>query len=159
MASQCHMEVDPEQALADFAVLVTDLKQNLSAEACSVVLFGGSYGGTPVLQFEDIVPPETFYNIVSNGFLVRCSLNLIIMKLGSVDDLSNWLDAAYSYLAMVNYPYPANFMMPLPGNPIKEDNCCTSTPTKGTILRRRLDEVLSRRCVVGIFVVKKVGAL
>ena len=41
-------------------------------------------------------------------------------KLGSVDDLYNWLESAYSYLAMVNYPYPANFMMPLPGDPIKE---------------------------------------
>ena len=35
-----------EQALADFAILITDLKKNLSAEACPVVLFGGSYGGS-----------------------------------------------------------------------------------------------------------------
>jgi len=35
-----------EQALADFATLIVDLKKNLSAEACPVVLFGGSYGGS-----------------------------------------------------------------------------------------------------------------
>lgn len=35
-----------EQALADFSVLVTELKQNLSCKDCPVVLFGGSYGGS-----------------------------------------------------------------------------------------------------------------
>lgn len=170
-----------EQALADFAVLITDLKKKLSAEACPVVLFGGSYGGmlaawmrlkyphiaigalassAPVLQFEDIVPPETFYDIVSNSFrrestscfnTIKESWDVLVseglkndgllqltktfhfcQKLENTDDLSNWLESAYSYLAMVNYPYPANFMMPLPGNPIKEvcrkiDDCPDGT--------------------------------
>lgn len=35
-----------EQALADFATLITDLKRNMSAEESPVVLFGGSYGGS-----------------------------------------------------------------------------------------------------------------
>ncbi|GJV61669.1 lysosomal Pro-X carboxypeptidase [Tanacetum coccineum] len=73
-----------EQTLADYAVLITDLKRNLSAEASPVILFGGSYGGmlaawmrlkyphiaigalassAPILQFEDIVPLGTFYDI------------------------------------------------------------------------------------------------
>ncbi|PPD85676.1 hypothetical protein GOBAR_DD17368 [Gossypium barbadense] len=158
-----------EQALADFAVLITNLKKNLSAEGCPVVLFGGSYGGmlaawmrlkyphiaigalassAPILQFEDIVPPETFYNIVSNSFkressscfdTIKNSWNALTsegqkedglkqlsktfhlcQELTSVQGLSDWLDSAYSYLAMVNYPYPSNFLMPLPGHPIRE---------------------------------------
>ncbi|XXG64734.1 hypothetical protein AAC387_Pa05g2605 [Persea americana] len=158
-----------EQALADFAVLLTDLKQNLSAENSPVVLFGGSYGGmlaawmrlkyphiaigalassAPILQFENIVPYETFYDIVSNGFKresVECfnaikqswneidtqgqtangltylsNLFRLCRKLDGTQELSDWLSSAYSYLAMVNYPYPSAFMMPLPAHPIKE---------------------------------------
>ncbi|KZV29914.1 lysosomal Pro-X carboxypeptidase [Dorcoceras hygrometricum] len=170
-----------EQAIADFAVLITELKRNLSAQACPVVLFGGSYGGmlaawmrlkyphiaigalassAPVLQFEDIVPPETFYDIVSNDFrresvscfnTIKTSWDVIELegqrnnglshltetfrlcqKLDSAYDLSDWLSSAYSYLAMADYPYPADFLMPMPGNPIKEvckkiDNCSDKT--------------------------------
>ncbi|KAK2981234.1 hypothetical protein RJ640_030623 [Escallonia rubra] len=170
-----------EQALADFAVLITNLKRNLSAETCPVVLFGGSYGGmlaawmrlkyphiaigalassAPVLQFEDIVPPETFYDIVSNDFrrestscfnTIKESWDIVeaegqkknglveltktfglCRKLERSKDLSDWLDSAYSYLAMANYPYPTEFLMPLPGNPIKEvcrkiDSCPDGT--------------------------------
>ncbi|KAF6157978.1 hypothetical protein GIB67_015294 [Kingdonia uniflora] len=157
-----------EQAIADFAVLVTDLKWNLSAKACPVV-FGGSYGGmlaawmrlkyphiamgalassAPILQFEDIVPSETFYDIVSRDFmressscfdtikkswgalevegmkddgLVQMSSNFrLCQRLNNTKDLSDWLSSAYSYLAMVDYPYPSEFLMPLPANPIKE---------------------------------------
>ncbi|GLU20176.1 hypothetical protein SLE2022_363880 [Rubroshorea leprosula] len=158
-----------EQALADFAVLVTELKRNLSAEACPVVTFGGSYGGmlaawmrlkyphvaigalassAPVLLFEDIVPPETFYNILSYAFrresvscfnTIKESWGVITSEglkegglqnltktfhlcgeLKSTSDLANWLDNAYSYLGMANYPYPSEFGMPLPGHPIRE---------------------------------------
>ncbi|KAG6490763.1 hypothetical protein ZIOFF_052073 [Zingiber officinale] len=172
-----------EQALADFSVLLTDLKRNFSSEDSPVVLFGGSYGGmlaawmrlkyphvaigalassAPILQFEDIVPPDTFYNIVSKDFkreslscfktikeswdvleaqgtdndgllklskdfhLCRCDVSLMLScrcryrNLNNTDELSDWLNSAYSYLAMVDYPYPSDFLMPLPANPIKE---------------------------------------
>ncbi|XP_062144209.1 uncharacterized protein LOC133851689 [Alnus glutinosa] len=158
-----------EQALADFAVLLRELKRNLSAEASPVVLFGGSYGGmlaawmrlkyphvavgalassAPILQFEDIVPPETFYDIVSNAFkrestscfnTIKESWDVITSEgqkndgllqltktfglcrtLKSTEELRNWLESAYSYLAMVNYPYSSDFLMPLPGHPIRE---------------------------------------
>ncbi|KAL7616754.1 hypothetical protein Lser_V15G03184 [Lactuca serriola] len=39
-----------EQALADYALLITDLKRNLSAEASLVILFGGSYGGSKIFS-------------------------------------------------------------------------------------------------------------
>lgn len=158
-----------EQALADFATLLTDLKRNLSSDDSPVVLFGGSYGGmlaawmrlkyphvaigalassAPILQFEDIVPPETFYDLVSSDFKRESSFCFEAIKnswdeldnqgqrhdgltslsrkfclcheLNNTQQLSDWLSSAYSYLAMVDYPYPSEFLMPLPAYPIKE---------------------------------------
>ncbi|PRQ48301.1 putative lysosomal Pro-Xaa carboxypeptidase [Rosa chinensis] len=172
-----------EQALADFAVLITELKRDWSAEGCPVLLFGGSYGGmlaawmrlkyphiaigalassAPILQFEDIVPTETFYDIVSSDFRRESSSCFNTIKeswdalmtegqkqnglhqltktfhlcgeLKRTEDLVDWLESAYSYLAMVNYPYGSEFMMPLPGHPIREvcrkiDGCPDGTST------------------------------
>ncbi|GER41306.1 serine carboxypeptidase S28 family protein [Striga asiatica] len=186
-------QLTAEQALADFAVLITELKINLSAQACPVVLFGGSYGGmlaawmrlkyphiaigalassAPVLQFEDIVPHETFYNIVSDDFRREGSLNCFTTikdswdviesegrkndglsyltetfgfckKLESVDDLFNWLSSAYSYLAMGDYPYPADFLMPMPGNPIKEVCKKIDNSPYGTSILQRIFQGVS----------------
>ncbi|KAF5198137.1 Lysosomal pro-x carboxypeptidase [Thalictrum thalictroides] len=176
-----------EQALADYAVFITDLKRNLSAEASPVVLFGGSYGGmlaawmrlkyphiaigalassAPILQFEDIVPTATFYDIVSNDFKresISCFdaikksweeievegkkenglLHLtkrfhMCQSLNSTEDLSDWLESAYSYLAMVDYPYPSSFLMPLPASPIKEVCRKIDSFPKGTSILERI---------------------
>ncbi|EPS59259.1 hypothetical protein M569_15548, partial [Genlisea aurea] len=181
-----------EQALADFAILITDLKKNLSAQSCPVVLFGGSYGGmlaawmrlkyphvaigalassAPVLQFEDIVPQETFYDIASNDFrresvscfdTIKASWDVIetegqkvnglsyltelfrfCKKLESADDLSNWLSSGYSYLAMADYPYATDFLMPMPKNPIKEVCRRIDSYPNGTDILRRIFEGVS----------------
>ncbi|GMY25233.1 lysosomal Pro-X carboxypeptidase [Fagus crenata] len=78
--------LNSQQALADYAVLIRSLKQNLSSEASPVVVFGGSYGGTwfrlkyphiaigdlassaPILHFDDITPRSSFYDAVSQDF-------------------------------------------------------------------------------------------
>ncbi|XKL62403.1 hypothetical protein PGB90_002236 [Kerria lacca] len=37
-----------------------------------------------------------------------------------VNVLINWLTNVYVNMAMINYPYSANFLMPVPANPVKE---------------------------------------
>ncbi|XP_075092691.1 uncharacterized protein LOC107796017 isoform X2 [Nicotiana tabacum] len=81
--------LNSQQALADYAVLIRSLKQNLSSESSPVVAFGGSYGGmlaswfrlkyphiaigavassAPILQFDKITPWSSFYDAVSQDF-------------------------------------------------------------------------------------------
>ena len=38
--------LNSQQALADYAILIRSLKQNLTSEASPVIVFGGSYGGS-----------------------------------------------------------------------------------------------------------------
>ncbi|TVU34993.1 hypothetical protein EJB05_16855 [Eragrostis curvula] len=149
-----------EQALADFAVLLTDFKRKLSAEGSPVVLFGGSYGGmlaawmrlkyphiavgalassAPILQFEDIVPSTIFYDLVSDDFKresISC-FQTIKDSWKALDDQGNGQDA-YSYLAMVDYPIPSEFLMPLPANPIKEVCRRIDSQPEGTSILERI---------------------
>ncbi|KFK43799.1 hypothetical protein AALP_AA1G174100 [Arabis alpina] len=81
--------LNSQQALADYAILIRSLKQNLSSEASPVVVFGGSYGGmlaawfrlkyphiaigalassAPILQFDKMAPSSSFYDTVSQDF-------------------------------------------------------------------------------------------
>uniref|UniRef100_A0A0D6QWP3 Serine carboxypeptidase S28 family protein n=1 Tax=Araucaria cunninghamii TaxID=56994 RepID=A0A0D6QWP3_ARACU len=78
-----------EQAMADCATLIVDLKKNLSALDCPVVVLGGSYGGmlaawfrlkyphiahgalavsAPILYFEDITPQDAYSRIATKDF-------------------------------------------------------------------------------------------
>ncbi|KAF6157046.1 hypothetical protein GIB67_041507, partial [Kingdonia uniflora] len=96
-----------EQALVDFAILIRSLKQNLSSEASPAVVFGGSYGGmlaawfrpkypriairalassAPILQFDDITPWTSLYDVVSQDYK-DVSLNCYEVIKGSWSEL------------------------------------------------------------------------
>ncbi|KAG9456822.1 hypothetical protein H6P81_001330 [Aristolochia fimbriata] len=78
-----------EQALADYAELITYLKKKISADNCPVIVIGGSYGGmlaawfrlkyphiamgalassAPILYFDDLTPPNGYHFVVTEDF-------------------------------------------------------------------------------------------
>ncbi|XP_075707502.1 lysosomal Pro-X carboxypeptidase [Rhinoderma darwinii] len=161
-----------EQALADFAILIRFLKDSSEDKDSPVIAIGGSYGGmlaawlrmkyphvvvgalaasAPIWQFEDLVPCNLYYQIVTNDFKKSgpgCAESIskswsainrmfetdkgigwlsgafhLCSPLKCQDDapaFKNWLSETWVNLAMVDYPYPANFLEPLPAWPIKE---------------------------------------
>ncbi|XP_054649363.1 lysosomal Pro-X carboxypeptidase isoform X1 [Dunckerocampus dactyliophorus] len=161
-----------EQALADFAVLIQNLKLTRpGAQHSPVIAIGGSYGGmlaawfrmkyphmvvgalassAPIWQFTGLVPCGDFYKIVTQDFAksgpnchtnIRASWkaisNLTSTALGrqwlseefglcvplksekDAADFKSWLQETWVNLAMVDYPYEANFLQPLPRWPIQ----------------------------------------
>ncbi|MQM13542.1 hypothetical protein Taro_046462 [Colocasia esculenta] len=169
------------QALADFATLIIDLKKNLTAEGSPVVVFGGSYGGmlaawfrlkyphvaigalassAPILQFDGLVSPYTFNNIITNDFksesencykVIKSSWKEIEdaekqpggrEKLGksfkicrldevSASALADWIATALIYTAMTDYPTSANFLTNLPAYPVRQMCRAIDDPAKG----------------------------
>ncbi|XP_031378226.1 lysosomal Pro-X carboxypeptidase-like [Punica granatum] len=87
----CLLDITPLITLADYAVPIRSLKQNLTSEDSPVVVFGGSYGGrlpawfplkfpyikigalacsAPILQLDNIVPLSRFFDAISEDFKV-----------------------------------------------------------------------------------------
>lgn len=155
-----------EQALADFAYLISSLKANYpGASKSPVIAFGGSYGGMLTAWFrfkysnmvvggiaasapiwQVTADCDSFSLITTDAFakadpkcplLVNASWSAfnsfdnaagraqltkvfkLCKPLDSVDNLKAWLSDAYGNIAMANYPYPANFLNPLPAWPVK----------------------------------------
>ncbi|WCJ32072.1 Lysosomal Pro-X carboxypeptidase [Euphorbia peplus] len=55
-----------------------------------------------------------------NGLLQLTKTFRLCQELNNTGKLADWLSDAYTYLTMVNYPYSAEYMMPLPGHPMRE---------------------------------------
>lgn len=41
-----------------------------------------------------------------------------IKTITDLNTLKDWLSNVFVNMAMINYPYPTNFLMPVPGNPV-----------------------------------------
>ncbi|TMS07514.1 Lysosomal Pro-X carboxypeptidase [Larimichthys crocea] len=168
-----------EQALADFAVLIQDMKSTLpGAQHSPVIAIGGSYGGmlsawfrmkypnivvgalaasAPIWQFPGMVPCGDFYKIVTQDFAksgYNCDTNIRkswkaienvsstasglqwlsdefslcspLKNMIEVTGFKNWLQETWVNLAMVDYPYEANFFsLFLPGRSSSGPFICT----------------------------------
>lgn len=160
-----------EQALADFADLITWIKNNTpGAFKSKVVSFGGSYGAmlstwfrmkyphivtavlassAPLRMFPGLSPCGVYHQATTAAYdksSPGCSKIIsktwaVFDKFGSTEDgrkmlqerfrlcealtestypaFREWVRDTYTFLALVNYPYPVNLIAPLPAYPVK----------------------------------------
>ncbi|KAI3997272.1 hypothetical protein MKX01_009116 [Papaver californicum] len=137
----------------------TQALKNLTTQDSPVIIFGGSYEGmlaawfryphvamgalassAPILGFQGIVSPYSFNNIITQDFKsIKESWNLIeeteqkhgglnLLK-KSFKLLGGWLQTAFVYTAMTDYPTPSNFLNPLPAYPIRQMCKAIDDPT------------------------------
>ena len=174
-----------EQALADYANLMTDLRENQGASGSAFITFGGSYGGllsaymrmmypqlvqgslaasAPVYWISGMKDSHGFWEKVTKDFneFDNCEANIRagfgaleqMAKDGKYDELQGlmhtcneikesdfahmlgWARNAMVLQAMLDYPYPTDFMAPLPGYPIKEAcSRCANAESDGACIR------------------------
>ncbi|CAI0430126.1 unnamed protein product [Linum tenue] len=111
------------------------------------VAIGALASSAPILDFDDLTSPYSFASIVTHDFrsesescyrVIKESYDLIthtatqpggveklrssfhLCKKEDVDSLSGWLDTAWIYTAMTDYPTPSNFLQPMPAYPVRE---------------------------------------
>jgi len=165
-------QLTSEQALADFAYLVKQVKKDYNAMNCTVFAFGGSYGGmltaymrykyphiidggvassAPFFTVAGNSPRSQFWESVTHTFrkadhtcpesiqrgfteliewfnkgavglaYIQKTFNLCPEQMSNPnlkDNVLLWARNAFTLLAMVDYPYPADFMAKLPGYPV-----------------------------------------
>ncbi|XP_016408296.1 lysosomal Pro-X carboxypeptidase-like [Sinocyclocheilus rhinocerous] len=113
-----------EQALADFAVLIKALKKTLpGAQKSSVIAIGGSYGGMLAAWLRMKYPSAVVgFSFIGEGLQWLSQEFGLCNPLKTPDEVYGfkaWLQETWVNLAMVDYPYEANFLQPLPAWPVK----------------------------------------
>ncbi|KAA8516774.1 hypothetical protein F0562_017028, partial [Nyssa sinensis] len=123
------------------------------------VAIGALASSAPILNFENIISPYSFNSIITQDFWSESENCYKVIKgswqqIGdtanqpkgleilqksfricknyiSADSLESWLDTAYVYTAMTDYPTPSNFLSPLPAYPVKQMCKAIDNPTVG----------------------------
>ncbi|XP_004305645.1 PREDICTED: lysosomal Pro-X carboxypeptidase-like [Fragaria vesca subsp. vesca] len=123
------------------------------------VTIGALASSSPILNFNNITSPESFNNIITKDFMSESESCYKVIKgswqqikdtakqhgglellqksfklcknIISVDDLQNWLESAFIYTAMTDYPTPSNFMTPVPAYPVKQMCKAIDNPATG----------------------------
>ncbi|XP_071698632.1 uncharacterized protein [Rutidosis leptorrhynchoides] len=120
-----------EQALADYAQIIVDLKKNMSAQSCPVITIGASYGGmlaswfrmkyphiaygayavsAPILYFLGLTPQTGYDGIVSKDFnstSTNC-YNTIRESWFEIDRVATQPDGLFNLSKMFNTCLPLN---------------------------------------------------
>ncbi|XP_065866383.1 uncharacterized protein [Euphorbia lathyris] len=120
-----------EQALADYAQIITDVKKNLSAQNSPVIAVGASYGGmlaswfrmkyphivigslassAPILYFVDITPQDGYQVVVSKDFMntSESCYNTIKQSWSEIDRIAAQPNGLLDLGNMFNVCHPLN---------------------------------------------------
>ncbi|KAL5545780.1 hypothetical protein UlMin_005467, partial [Ulmus minor] len=124
------------------------------------IAIGALASSSPILGFENLTSPYSFNNIITQDFkgesencykvikgswqqledagktpqgrrLLRRSFKLCKNYEDVAYSLESWLQTAFIYTAMTDYPTPSNFLNPLPAYPIKQMCKAIDNPTTG----------------------------
>lgn len=123
------------------------------------VAIGALASSSPILNFENITSPNSFNDIITQDFRSESEncYNVIKESWKQIEDtatgpggldilrksfkicknyitqigLVGFLETAYIYTAMTDYPTPSNFLSPLPAYPVKEMCKAIDNPTLG----------------------------
>ncbi|XP_015235392.1 PREDICTED: dipeptidyl peptidase 2 [Cyprinodon variegatus] len=138
-----------EQALADYALMITELKQQLEASDCPVIVFGGRYAGLmgyahlterrfsrgliyKACDFEKVSPDcrdavrgafQQLKQLAERKDYNHIQSEFALCKPpsspGDIHQLYGLLRNAFTMMAMLDYPYSTHFMGNMPANPVK----------------------------------------
>ncbi|KAL6595556.1 hypothetical protein ACP70R_047896 [Stipagrostis hirtigluma subsp. patula] len=132
------------------------------------VVMGAVASSAPILGFYGLVDPYAFYDVVANDFksesqncyeVLRKSWDEVDKALatdagraqlkrtfnmckGNVDAISNLIENAVIYGAMMDYPTPSGFLTPLPAYPVRAMCAAVDHPSAGGDTLSRVRDLL-----------------